>query len=510
MLSLLTKLCINLSLYRKYDIKKLTVLNAKKMSTGFALSAAVPSAKQHFLSKKGLTWTAPETRSGVRCTRFTLWGAAKACQGPLPTTTLQWQLFSPDGRTGDKLLPLPSSPGENLPAQAASPPSPGAGSTQGHLCATARGAAPPPPAASRRRRFHSGGAGSDVPPSPPAPAGSPGSWQRPAGPPARRAAPPSAARRREAGGPWGGRGAARTHLPSPWQRPPRGWGAAPGPRPARRPPAPGRAPAAARTAGTPRSRPEPPPPPPSPAPAATASAPPPRPRRRPTAAAPAARRARGPSGGATAGRCAERPWPPLRPSDRRTEPPGLPAEASREAAKGWGSQRPLQSPPRATCPAAAAVAAGRPARPPPRLRRPPACPRSPLARLQAPAQRRRAAAPRRWPRGAPVSRDRQQQAAAGSVPAAGCSQVSGGTRWLGQMRRTGTDLSPGGLSRSACLGRATRGNCRDGTGLACGPRCGLAGGPRALGAEPCLFAALLPRNGARVTQQRIFAEIWKR
>nr|XP_021141504.1 fibroblast growth factor 20 [Columba livia] len=74
----------------------------------------------------------------------------------------------PRRRPSDKLLPLPPSPGG--PARAGCLASqPRAGSTQGHLCATARGAAPPPPDAASQRRLHSERAGSDVPPSPPAP-----------------------------------------------------------------------------------------------------------------------------------------------------------------------------------------------------------------------------------------------------------------------------------------------------------------------------------------------------
>lgn len=69
----------------------------------------------------------------------------------------------PRRRPSDKLLPLPPSPGG--PARAGCLASqPRAGSTQGHLCATARGAAPPPPDAASQRRLHSERAGSDVPP----------------------------------------------------------------------------------------------------------------------------------------------------------------------------------------------------------------------------------------------------------------------------------------------------------------------------------------------------------
>lgn len=45
MLSLLMKLCINLSFHRKFYIKKRIVLNIKKMNTGLALSVAVQFAK---------------------------------------------------------------------------------------------------------------------------------------------------------------------------------------------------------------------------------------------------------------------------------------------------------------------------------------------------------------------------------------------------------------------------------------------------------------------------------
>lgn len=74
----------------------------------------------------------------------------------------------PRRRPSDKLLPLPPSAG-GLARAGCLASQPRAGSTQGHLCATARGAAPPPPDAASQRRLHSERAGSDVPPSPPAP-----------------------------------------------------------------------------------------------------------------------------------------------------------------------------------------------------------------------------------------------------------------------------------------------------------------------------------------------------
>lgn len=66
MLSLRTKFSVNLSLYRKFYIRRVIVLSVYQNS-GFALPGAVPFANQLFLLKKDSTTRAPEAKEESRC-----------------------------------------------------------------------------------------------------------------------------------------------------------------------------------------------------------------------------------------------------------------------------------------------------------------------------------------------------------------------------------------------------------------------------------------------------------
>lgn len=89
MLSLLTKFSVNLSLYRKFYTRKITVLSINRNS-GFALPGAVPFANQRLLLKKDSTRTAPGAKGRDH--------TARRSQGaPVPAAALRWQPVSPDG-----------------------------------------------------------------------------------------------------------------------------------------------------------------------------------------------------------------------------------------------------------------------------------------------------------------------------------------------------------------------------------------------------------------------------